>query len=310
MVTNLPEDTVWAAGVAARLRLLQVSCAEAPAAQRQKFLRETLAQALEGMLAARRDNCLTALVARFPAWGATPSSPAPPPALTPEEMVNRLVTLAPQLSSEARAAFARQLQDGGLLPRPAPVAGEVLNDLQTKYGLPQPPSLEQVVCLLRTLADAVQELDDLACKTLKNLPSPSDTPPLTIKSLAEEDLIEGLKGFLSADDVAAPASLRQSLRKLVAKHRRGMGALMASSVGAPGVPGAGGDFANWFQKWFSPQKIADDTRAENPYAYLVGGGKLCWEKYQQRFEDMATPQRVDKQVKEAVAKTAERLFQL
>ena len=90
MLTNLPEESAWAAGMAARLRLVQVSCADAPPGQRRQFLRDILTQAVNVLPAARRNNCLAALAERFPAWGTAVTPPAPPAALTPEEMVQYL----------------------------------------------------------------------------------------------------------------------------------------------------------------------------------------------------------------------------
>ena len=298
--------------MAARLRLLQVSCADAPLGQRREFLRDTLAQAVKVLPAARRDNCLTALAERFPAWGAAITPPAPPAALTPEEMVARLAALAPQLPAQTRAAFASQLQRAGLLPQPVASAGEVVNDLQGAFGLSQPPSVERTVSLLKILVDLVQKLDEVACKTLKNLPPPPDAKTPQARALDAEDLRQGIKDFLVAENGAAPGSFQQTLPRLLEKHCRGMVALMASPVGIAGVPSAGSEFARGFLVTFLPQNIEDDARAQNrPRFGLMGGlQKRCWERYTERFKQWDTSQKVDKQVREAVAKTAEGIFQL
>jgi hypothetical protein len=315
MLTNLPEDSAWAAGMAARLRLVQVSCADAPLGQRRQFLRDTLTQAVNVLPAARRNNCLAALAERFPAWGTAVTPLAPPAALTPEEMVTRLATLAPQLSGETRAAFASQLQLAGLLPKSGvsvPSAGEEGNDLQAAFSLSQPPCAERTVSLLKMLVDLVQKLDEVACKTLKTLPPPPDAKTPQARALDAEDLRQGIKDFLVAENGAAPGSVQQALPRLLEKHCRGMVALMASPVGIAGVPSAGSEFATWFLKNFSPQYIEDDARSENASLPFMMGGlqKRCWGKYAERFGELATPQRVDKQIKEAVAKTAEGIFQI
>jgi hypothetical protein len=314
MSDNLPDESAWAAGVAARLRLLQVSCADATSAQRRSFLHDALAGEIKGLPAARRDNCLTALAEHFPTWGTAISSPVPPPDPTPEELVNRLATLATQLTGEARLALGKRLQSAGLSPAPAPVAlpGEVVADLQTALGLTQFPSLERIASLLKMLADLLLKLDEVACKTLRNLPSPADSRSPGIRTLDAEDLREGIRAYLAAGDEAALEASAQSLPKLLEKHCRGMVALMASPVGLAGVPSAGSEFAKWFLNLFSPQSLEDVTRSEASVLFGLGGNlqKRCWEKYAQRFEDLATAQRVDKQVKEAVAKTAEIIFQV
>ena len=56
--------------------------------------------------------------------------------------------------------------------------------------------------------------------------------------------------------------------------------------------------------------IEDDARAEGSGFFGGNLQKKCWEKYEKRFEELATAARMDKQIKEAFASAAESIFQL
>lgn len=311
MTTNLPDESVWAAGVAARLRLLQVTCAEAPAAQRREFLGEAVAEAADRLPADRRDTYLAALAERFPAWtGAAPPHGTPLPAapLTPEGLVDQLAACAPELPPETKAALARKLLEAGLLPEAPAPASEGAENLKRALGLPEPPTLEQAARLLAVLADLLEKLDQLACTTYENLPTRPD-----FKTVNADDFREAIRNFLGGDGGAGGEAAEAALQKVIEKHGRAMVALMASLVGVRGVPSVGREFARGFLELFSPQSIEDVARAERGSRFGLGGGleERCWRKYAQQFrQDYSTPEHVDKKVKDAAANTIERIFQL
>src|SRR2546429_9630985 len=116
---HLSEESLWASRLASRLRLIIASCAEDSSSVRRGYLTEEIERELKQVSPTRRKAYLDSLVERFPSWeggrttaasqvetGATP--------LTPEQLVGRLVELAPTLSPETRADFARQLHTVGL----------------------------------------------------------------------------------------------------------------------------------------------------------------------------------------------------
>ena len=303
--------------MAARLRLLQVSAADAGPDQRRDFLREAVADALKGMPAARRELCLEALAERFPDGNPGAAAPAPPPGPSGEptldEIVSCLAGLAPKLSVEAKAVLAQKLAGLGLLaPAPAPVAAPLpealANELQTALGLARPPRLDRIAHLLAALSDTLEKVDEVACKTFENLPARDD-----FKTVNTGELREALKGFLDADEKAGIIALIPPLQKVLERHRRGMVALMASLVGTRNAPGAGREFAKWYLDLFSPQNIGDVVGSTK--GWLSGlkrdAPERCWEQYTQRFrEDLSTPEHIDKKIKDAVANTVERIFQL
>src|SRR3954447_9336350 len=115
MEPHLSEEALWASRLAARLRLLIASCAEDSPSVRHGYLVDEIDRELRQGSPTRRKPYLDSLVERFPSWEGNRTTAASqvgtgPAPLAPEELVRRLVDLAPTLSPEARADFARQLQ--------------------------------------------------------------------------------------------------------------------------------------------------------------------------------------------------------
>jgi len=127
MESHLSEEALWASGVASRLRLIQANFADDPSSVRQSYIIEEIERALKPVSPTKRKVYLDTLAERFPAWEGVRSAPRSdvtvgPTPLTPEELVARLVELAPTLSPEARTAFANQLQAVGLSIKESPNA--------------------------------------------------------------------------------------------------------------------------------------------------------------------------------------------
>src|SRR5690349_2895693 len=110
-----PEEVSWAVSLVPRLRALQASFADDPAADRENYLAQELKQALDKVPASRRASHLELLADYFPTWQATPDLPAPAAAApseprrreeTPSELVDRLCALAGSLSPGERLEFA------------------------------------------------------------------------------------------------------------------------------------------------------------------------------------------------------------
>jgi hypothetical protein len=313
MQTNMTEESSWAAGVAARLRLLQVTCADAGPARRREFLDETVAEAIRDLPAARKRSYLAALAEHFPSWSAPVPISAPeavPPAPhSPLELLEQLLPGLPELPPQARDRLVKRLVEAGWVPARSPAAsGPPALEIQAALGLERPPGPDHALKLLTVLADLVEKMDQVACRTLENLPDRPD-----FKTVAEGDLRESMKQFLGADAGGDPEAPLQTLRRTFEKHRRAMVALMASHAGMKGVPSAGREFAKWFLEYFSPQILEDVVRSEKSGMFGLGGGleERCWKKFAQRFrEHLSTPEHIDRRVKEAVANSVERIHQL
>src|ERR1041385_7390670 len=114
MESYLSEEALWASGLAARLRLIQANFADDPSSVRQGYLAEEIERALVPVSPTQRQTYLDALAEGFPSGeGARSAAHCDDKAgnapLTPEELVTRLLQLAPTLSPEARSALALRL---------------------------------------------------------------------------------------------------------------------------------------------------------------------------------------------------------
>src|SRR5579871_4282185 len=153
MESPLSEESLWAGGLAARLRLIQANFADDPPAVRQGYIVEEIERALKTISPTKRKLHLDLLAEKFPAWegvrsAAASDDKAGPAPLTAEELVTRLIQLASTLSPESRTAFATQLQKAGLsIKESADAFLEVPPELQKKLGLPpgKPLQLERAV---------------------------------------------------------------------------------------------------------------------------------------------------------------------
>ena len=101
---------------AGRLRVIQGDAAAIAAEKRREYLNEEVSRSFKSLTPARRRVCLQGLLARFPVAGqlaaeAPLAAPAPaaPVALTPGELLERLLSVAGELPEEQRADFARRL---------------------------------------------------------------------------------------------------------------------------------------------------------------------------------------------------------
>src|SRR5262245_29888668 len=138
---------MWAAALAGRLRMLLATFADDDAATRQSFLVEEIERSLKGCVPEKRRALLDALAVRFPSFevGGGPPDPkakapaAPPPPLTPEELLQRLLDAVPKLSGLQRSELTEKLANAGLLQvvvsEKAGGSFEVPPELQKRLGL-------------------------------------------------------------------------------------------------------------------------------------------------------------------------------
>src|SRR3989442_1556009 len=111
MESYLSEESLWASGLASRLRLIQTNFADdspaTPPAPRQNYIAEEIDRALKAVVPSKRKSYLGALAERFPAWQAGPPAPVGDPKAaaapeTPEDLLARLIELAPGLAPATR----------------------------------------------------------------------------------------------------------------------------------------------------------------------------------------------------------------
>jgi hypothetical protein len=297
MESYLSEEALWASGLGARLRLIQANFADDPFPTRQGYVIEEIERALKPISPTRRKAYLASLAERFPAWEGVRSAArsdvkvgsAP---LTAEELVARLVELAPTLSPEARTAFATQLQAVGLSIKES--ADKVLQlppELAKKLGLPADKSLdlERAVKLLVITTELGLALDQLSWALWKQL-----APKSAIRKETELNRLAG--NYLAGDAEVSTAQVMQS----VEKTRR----LIAGLLGAVGR--AGSSFAKRYVTRLSPEVIEDWAKMEKKWNESIEAA--CWHKFVQQAREHASEPAIEHEIQEAIAKAAENLI--
>lgn len=297
MESYLSEQALWAAGLASRLRLVQANFADDPASVRQGYITEEIERALKSISPSKRKAYLDALMERFPAWEGVRSAPssddkAGPAPLTAEELLSRLVQLAPTLSPEARTAFAGQLQAVGLSVKESANAFlDLPPELQKKLGLAtgKPLQLERAVKLLVITTELALALEQLAWALWKQL-----APRSAIRKDSEFNRLAG--NYLAGDGEVSTAQVTQS----VEKTRR----LIAGLLGAVGR--AGSAYAKKYSSQLSPELIEDWARLEKKWNESLEAA--CWRKFLQHAKEHASEPAIEHEIQEAIAKAAENLI--
>jgi hypothetical protein len=297
MEAYLSEEALWASGLAARLKLIQANFADDPSSVRQGYIAEEIERAIKPVSPTRRKLYLDSLAERFPAWEGVRTTAnsdvkvgsAP---LQPEELVAKLVELAPTLSPETRAEFAARLQAVGLSTKESADAFlELPPELQKKLGLPagKKLQLERAVKLLIITADLALVLEQLSWALWKQL-----APKSAIRKESELSRLAG--SYLVGDAEVSTAQLSQP----VEKTRR----LIAGLLGAVGR--AGSSYAKKYVTRLSPEVIEDWAKMEKKWNESLE--TACWRKFVQQSKEHASEPAIENEIQEAISKAAENLI--
>jgi hypothetical protein len=301
MTTNIDNESVWAAGLAARLRLLQVDSADAPPATRRENFTEEIGRALKGISPEKRDIYLNALADKFPMAGL--SSKSPPPAQTPsnvtmqspEALLELLLATAPQWDADTKHAFAQKLTEAGLVSKPATQPNwEIPEDLQTKLGLglDRPLSPENALSLLSLLVQEFIKIDTLTWETWSKLAPRS---AIRREPTTGGDLKAMSERFISGEARLEIGQLRQGLEKT----RKIIAGLLA------GIALGGKEFAEEYMIRFLPKNIEDVVHSRGMSIFGESVEKKCWVKYKElAYSDAVT---IEKIIRDAIAKHAEEM---
>jgi hypothetical protein len=286
------------------LRLIQASFAEDDAATRQQYLAEEIARALKTVPPARRRPYLQALAERFPSWGGAPSAQAevaPAIDLSPEELVARLVEVAPYLSIEQKRALAQQLESAGLAASrpaagaaPAAASESVPEELSKKLGIEPGQALSQlrVLRLIAVLSDFSVTLDQLSWNVWKQIAPKSI---VRREGGADGDFRKIAGPYLTGDDEVSTAQISQ----VVDKTRQLIAGLLAA------VGSTGESFARQFLGRVSPSAIKEKADAES--GFFIGPEQKCWRKYLETFNDINGVS-IEKEIAEILARDTEQLI--
>ena len=292
------EESNWVSEFAGRLRLIQADCSSAPPEKRREYLQEEIVREIKGVPEANRKRYLAALLERFPVAGKVlESKPVPQPVPvaeaapeTPEQILRRFLEVIERLPEEKRRQLASPVIDAGLVPaaQPQPTEAPVLElsqELQRALGLPAEcqPRLDRLAQLTAQLMEAFSTLDQTALRTLNQLNSRSAL------LRRPEDIRRSAARFLAGET----DSLEPQLRTVTSL----LGALLAAML-------AGGrEFGRDYLSRFSAGAIEDVVAGEGGKLFGLGPNKKerCWDKYTDLANDFATPDLIDRRIKDCLA---------
>jgi hypothetical protein len=281
---------------AGRLRLIQSDSAALSPERRREYLHDAISQSFKDASPANRKRLLEALMARFPAGGrvsadtaaAAPAAPAPE---TPQALLERFLKASAELPQEQKAGFAKMLSEAGYASAGDKGGGagvEVTDSMRQRLGL-QPgrdPNQQRLIEVTGLLLQTLHDLDRAAMLTLKEI-----QPRAT--------LLNRPKGYWGA-----PGQYMAGDSQEIEPFFRSVSALLGGMLAA--MLGGGRDFGRQFVEKYSPTAIEQVVEGEGGGSLIPGIGKSkterCWEKYKTLSKDIATPDLVDKWVRDCLGK--------
>ncbi|HEV2453791.1 MAG TPA: hypothetical protein VGY98_05995 [Verrucomicrobiae bacterium] len=286
---------------AGRLRLIQSDSAALSAERRREYLHEEVARSFKDVSPTNRKRLLEALLTRFPSAGRLPTDSAPavpaaaPAPETPRELLERFLKLCAELPQPEKAELAKKLSEAGLVDKgpAATVLGgvEVTDAMRQRLGLPpgRDPNMQRLIEVTGLLLQTLHDLDRAAMLTLKEM-----NP--------RAGLLNRPKGYW-----AAPGQYMAGDTQEIEPFFRAVSALLGGMLAA--MLGGGRDFGRQFIDKYSPLTIEQVVEGEGGGSLIPGIGKSkterCWEKYKTISKDIATPDLVDKWVRDCLGKFVE-----
>lgn len=291
----------WAAGLAARLRLLQASFADDPAEMRERTLRDELEQALKTVALGQRKECMEALATEFPVPesgkqdGAAKDKVTPASTReTPAVLMERLVGLMEAMPPAEREVIIGQFAAAGFLPTSNGATSEISEELQERLAKLAPGKrLDQgrALRILDVLIEFTWSLDQLVWEVWKSIAPRS---LIRHESGKHGDFRKTLGPYLTGDSEVSTEQVKQ----LVNKTRKLVSGLMAA------MGTVGEIHTQKFLKRLSPDTIR--TQAEAEPGVFESIEKKCWRKYSAVFAEMNAAA-VEKEILDAIKKYTEKL---
>ena len=290
----------WAAGLAARLRLLQASFADDPLEVRERTLRDELEQALKTVALGQRQECIEALAMEFPAPEASKEDGAGKAKVaeatvpeTPSVLVDRLIALTRVMSPAECESIVAQFAAAGLFPA-SNGATEISEELKERLQKLAPGKrLDQTRALriLDVLIEFAWSLDQLVWEVWKNIAPKSI---IRHESGKHDDFRKTLGPYLTGDSEVSTEEVKQ----LVNKTRKLVSGLMAA------MGTVGEIHSQKFLKRLSPDAIRRQAEAEPGVFESIE--KKCWRKYTAVFAEM-NEAAVEREILDAIKKYTEKL---
>ena len=290
----------WAAGLAARLRLLQASFADDPLEVRERTLRDELEQALKAVALGQRKECMEALAMEFPVPEASKEDGAGKAKVaeatvpeTPSVLVDRLIGLTRVMSPAECESIVAQFAAAGLFPA-SNGATEISEELKERLQKLAPGKrLDQTRALriLDVLIEFAWSLDQLVWEVWKNIAPRSI---IRHESGKHDDFRKTLGPYLTGDSEVSTEEVKQ----LVNKTRKLVSGLMAA------MGTVGEIHSQKFLKRLSPDAIRRQALAEPGVFESIE--KKCWRKYTAVFAEM-NEAAVEREILDAIKKYTEKL---
>jgi hypothetical protein len=293
------QESSWVNELAGRLRLIQADAASSSSDKRHEYLQEEIARRLKGVPPADRKHRLEALMARFPVAGkiglALPSSPAPAAAPkkeeTPEQILQRFIAAASALPEAQRTDLSKKLYEAGFkwAAHDAPVV-EVSDELRQKFNLQpnQQPRAANVVQLVLYLVDVFDRLDQTALSAMREMAPKSQV--LKRQPGFRNSAVRFLTGEQDGEQIEGHVRAVSAL----------LGALLAATLSG------GREFGKRFIERLSPNSIEDVIIGEGGKLWGPNKKERCWDRYKDLAGDYATPDLIDRRVKDSFATVVER----
>ena len=284
---------------AGRLRLIQSDSATMAPERRREYLHDEISQSFKDVSPTNRKRLLEALLARFPSGGRMPATTVAPAAAaaqtpeTPQALLERFLKLSAELPKEQKEAFAKGLSEAGFIAAAGKSAAgvEVTDAMRQRLGI-QPgrePNLQRLMEVTALLLQTLHDLDRAAMLTLKEL-----NPRAA--------LLNRQKGFWTA-----PSQYMAGDTQEIEPFFRSVSALLGGMLAA--MLGGGRDFGRQFVEKYSPSGIEQVVEGEGGGSLIPGIGRSktdrCWDKYKTLSKDIATPDLVDKWVRDCLGKFVE-----
>ena len=290
----------WAAGIAARLRLLQASFADDPPETRERTLRDELEQALKTVALGQRKECIEALATEFPEpesgrKNGTVENKTVPASLPEDPVVlaEGLLKLMRAMLPEEREAIMAQFIAAGFLPASNGTNQEASEELRERIQKLTPGrDLDQgrALRILDVLIDFVWSLDQLVWQVWKSIAPKSLIRHETGK---HGDFRKTLGPYLTGDSEVSTEQVKQ----LVNKTRKLVSGLMAA------MGTLGEIHTQKLLERLSPDAIR--KRAEADPGVFESIEKKCWRKYTSVFAE--TNAAMEKEILDAIKKYTEKL---
>ena len=294
------EELDWATQTASKLKLIQADFADAEPSQRRGYIEEEVRRALRDIVADRRPAYLQALASRFPVgetWNLLAGEQAAPSPVesSPEELVERLIAMAPGMSRNALLQIGARLKQAGFVDARGGggASAQAPDEFIQRMGLDPNTSVDlpRLYKLTQVLSDFVVNMDKIAWNLWKLIAPKSK---IRKDTSTHGDFRQVSASYLSGDSEASIVLVNQNVDKL----RQLMAGILT------GIGPGGRSFAKQHIQQFSPEAIKSLASLEA--GMFVGAEQKCWRKYVELSSEL-TEDTVEAKFHEAIARYAEDL---